>query len=171
VLARDERVFPLPVPNFLRNVREKLGHDLLLMPGVTALVFDAAGRVLLGRRADSGAWAPLSGIPDPGEEPAVAAAREALEETGVSVVVERVSGVYASPVVKYPNGDVAQYVTIAFRCRHASGEPRVADDESLDVGFFPLDGLPAGMRAGHEAMIRDAAAPGGRAASFVAPDA
>ena len=41
--------------------------------------------ILLTERADNGEWAPVTGILDPGEEPAVGAAREALEETGVVV--------------------------------------------------------------------------------------
>ena len=40
--------------------------------------------MLLVKRSDNGAWTPVTGIVDPGEEPAVAAAREALEETGVA---------------------------------------------------------------------------------------
>jgi hypothetical protein len=31
---------------------------------------------------------------------------------------------------------------MTFRCRAVSGEARVCDDESLDVGWFALDALP-----------------------------
>jgi 8-oxo-dGTP pyrophosphatase MutT (NUDIX family) len=150
----------MPLPDFIRRLRAKIGHDPLFMPGVFAAVFDDAGRVLLGRRADNGKWAPISGIPEPGESPAAAAEREAREEAGVEVVVERVSGVYASPLIEYPNGDVARYVTTALRCRYVSGEPRVSDDESLEVGFFPMDALPPDLRPDHLRMLSDAAEPG-----------
>jgi len=135
------------------------------MPGVFVAIFDDAGRVLLGKRADNGRWAPISGISEPGEPPAVTAVREAREEAGVEVVVERVSGVYASPLIEYPNGDVARYTTTAFRCRYVSGEPRVSDDESLDVRFFPMDALPDELRPDHVRMLNDAAEPGANSAA------
>ena len=155
-----EAAITVPVPDFILRLRAKVGHELLFMPGVFVAVFDEAGWVLLNKRADNGRWAPISGISEPGEPPAVTAVREAREEAGVEVVVERVSGVYASPLVEYPNGDVARYSTTAFRCRYVSGEPRVCDDESLDVRFFPMGALPADLRPDHVRMLKDAAEPG-----------
>ena len=72
----------MPVPEFIRDLRRSIGHDLLWMPAVTAVVVDASS-VLMVRRADNGRWAPVSGILEPGEQPAVCAAREVLEETRV----------------------------------------------------------------------------------------
>ena len=162
----------MPVSAYIRGVRDRIGHDLLLLPGVTALVFNDRGEVLLNRRSDNGRWAVIGGVVDPGEEPAVACAREVLEETGVRVAVERVSGVYLTPVITYPNGDVAQYVTTAFRCRVLEGEPRVNDDESSAVQFFPLDALPNDLKADHVTRILHAATTGiggAGGAYFVAP--
>lgn len=59
----------MPTPEFIRKIRETVGHQLLLLPGVSAVVFDDDGRVLLGRRADTGKWAVLAGIPEPGSSP------------------------------------------------------------------------------------------------------
>ena len=150
----------MPVPAFIRGLRDRIGHDLLLLPGVTALVFNGRGEVLLNRRTDNGRWSVIGGVLEPGEEPAVGCAREVLEETGVRVAVERVSGVYLTSVIEYPNGDVAQYVTTAFRCRAVEGEPRVNDDESSDVRFFPLDALPDDLKAEHVTRILHAATTG-----------
>ena len=63
----------MPTPEFILSLREKIGHDPLWMPGVTAVVFNEGGQVLLCRRSDNGAWTPITGIVDPGEEPAVTA--------------------------------------------------------------------------------------------------
>ena len=71
-----------PIPDFVVAIREKIGHDPLWLPGVTAVV-RRGDQVLLVERADNGRWTPITGIPEPGEEPAVAAAREALEEAGL----------------------------------------------------------------------------------------
>ena len=80
---------------------------------------------------------------DPGEQPADAVVREVLEETAVRVAPTRITGVYLTPEVRYPNGDLVQYVITAFECVSEPGDlPRVNDDESLAVGYFPLDALP-----------------------------
>jgi 8-oxo-dGTP pyrophosphatase MutT (NUDIX family) len=132
----------MPIPEFIIRLRSGVGHDPLWLPGVTAVVIDDEGRLLLGRRADNGNWAVVSGIIDPGEEPAVAAVREVLEETGVHAEAVALTAVSASEIVTYDNGDVAQYLDVCFWCRVVGGEARVADDESTDVGWFPADALP-----------------------------
>ncbi|MEV6959815.1 NUDIX domain-containing protein [Streptomyces sp. NPDC051207] len=132
----------MATPEFIRSLRASAGQQLLWLPGVTAIVFDDAGRVLLGRRSDNGKWSLIGGIPDPGEQPAACAVREVHEETAVHCVPERVVLVQALEPVSYPNGDICQYMDISFRCRAVGGEARVNDDESLDVGWFEVDALP-----------------------------
>jgi len=150
----------MPVSDHIRELRSHVGHGLLLLPGAAALIFNDANEILLGRRSDNGRWAVVGGAIDPGETPAQAAIREAFEETGITAVVERVSGVYTSPVITYPNGDIAQYVIIAFRCRAAGGSPHAADEESTEVRYFALDALPSDLPPAHRQRIRDAADPG-----------
>lgn len=132
----------MATPEFITSLRVSVGRQLLWLPGVTAVVFDDEGRVLLGRRTDNGKWSLIGGIPDPGEQPAVCAVREVHEETAVHCVAERVVLVQALDPVVYPNGDVCQYMDITFRCRAVGGEARVNDDESLDVGWYEVDALP-----------------------------
>ena len=144
---------------YVTELRRQMGTRLLLLPGVCGLVFNAAGEVLLHRRSDTGRWAVLGGMLDPDEEPADAVVREVFEETAVRVAPERVTGVYTTPVITYDNGDRAQYVITAFRCRPIAGTPRVNDDESLEVRYFPLDALPD-LRADHALRIRHAVEPG-----------
>lgn len=132
----------MPMPEFLSELRAQVGNRLLFLPGVVAVVLDGAGRVLLGRRADNGKWALISGISEPGEQPAQTAVREIEEETAVTAVPERLLGVHTTPTVSYPNGDRAQYLEVVLLCRATGGQARVNDDESLEVGWFPLDQLP-----------------------------
>ncbi|WP_327321849.1 NUDIX domain-containing protein [Streptomyces sp. NBC_01210] len=133
----------MATPDFIRELRATAGHQLLLLPGVSAVVFDDQGRVLLGRRADTGKWSLIGGIPEPGEQPAVTAVREVYEETAVRCVAERVVLVQAlRKPVTYPNGDQCQFMDISFRCRAVGGRARVNDDESLEVGWFSVDALP-----------------------------
>ena len=145
----------MPTPDFIRDIRAAAGHQLLWLPGVSAVVFDDQGRVLLGQRADNHRWALISGIPDPGEQPAAAIVREVQEETGVECVVERMVAVRSGRQVTYPNGDVCQFMDICFRARAVSGEARVNDDESLEVGWFALEALPV-MTEYHHFRIKQA---------------
>jgi len=132
----------MATPDFIRTLRRSIGHDLLWLPGVSAVVLDDDGRVLLNRRSDTGKWSLIGGIPEPGEQPAACAVREVEEETGVHCVVERVIVVQALKPVTYDNGDICQYMDISFRCRAVGGTARVNDDESLEVGWFAVDALP-----------------------------
>ncbi|GHI09705.1 NUDIX hydrolase [Streptomyces cellostaticus] len=132
----------MPTPDFIRTIRASAGHQLLWLPGVSAVVFDDRGRVLLGQRADNHKWTVINGIPEPGEQPAAAAVREVYEETAVRCVAERVALVKTGDRVTYGNGDICQFMDITFRCRAVGGEARVNDDESLDVGWYEVDALP-----------------------------
>ncbi|MET0424359.1 MAG: NUDIX domain-containing protein, partial [Actinoplanes sp.] len=112
-------------------MREHIGHDLLLLPGASAVVRDEQGRILLLRRGDTGQWSLPAGMIEPGEQPAEAVLREILEETGVVAVIERLAGV-ANHGAQYPNGDRCSYLNVWFRCRAAGGEARPDGDESLE---------------------------------------
>jgi 8-oxo-dGTP pyrophosphatase MutT (NUDIX family) len=132
----------VPVPEFILRLRQKVGHELLWLPGATAVVLDG-DHVLLVRRSDNGAWTPVTGIVDPGEHPSRTATREVLEETGVSCAVEALVWVNVTAPTVHVNGDHAQYLDHTFRCRYLGGVAHAADDESSEVGWFHVDGLPA----------------------------
>lgn len=142
----------MATPEFVTSLRAKIGHDPLWLPGVTAVTFDDAGRVLLCRRADSGKWALITGILDPGEEPAPGALRELEEETGVVAEVEHMIHAGSHGPITFPNGDVCRFLNLAFRCRRVSGQARVNDDESLEVAWFAVDALP-GLSDRHRMLI------------------
>ena len=150
----------MPTPQFILDLRAKVGHDMLWLPGVTAVVFDDEGRVLLVQRADNKSWALVTGILEPGEQPAVGAIREVLAETAVVAEAERLLSVTVLPPVEYYNGDQWQCLNVTFRCRATGGEARVNDEESINVGWFRLDALPDISRR-HQAYIKDALAPDG----------
>lgn len=141
-----EGVASMPTPEFVVRLRASIGHDLLWLTGVTGYVEDRDGRILLARRSDTGEWALVYGINEPGEEPADTVAREIKEETGIDAVATDLVSVKSSThVVAYKNGDRAMYMDHLFLCTPAPGGndiPFVGDEESLAVGWFPPDGLP-----------------------------
>ena len=153
--------------SYIQSLRKKIGHDLLLLPSVSAIIFNDRGEVLLHQSADDGRWYLIGGAMDPGENPAGACVREVREETGLIVTPERIVGVYNSPQVVYPNGDQCTYVRTTCRCRAIGGELRIGDDESLAVRYFALDALPE-LRPDHRVCIEHATRDG--PAFFVPPD-
>ena len=149
----------MPIPDFVVQLRTLVGTDLLWMPGVSAVVVHDDGRLLLGRRSDNGLWAVVSGILEPGEQPAHAAVREVLEETGIVAVVEGLASVSSdSETVQYDNGDCAQYLDLTFACRAVGGDPWVGDDESTAVGWFAPDALPEPLTSSSRTRIDHALA-------------
>lgn len=111
-------------------------------PGVGAavLVFDDAGRVLLVRRGPGstqpGLWCVPAGFVDYGEEVRAAAARELLEETGLTAEVGDVVHVASN------FHDPAKLtVGIWFAGCVVGGRPAPGDD-AAELGWFALDALP-----------------------------
>lgn len=150
----------MATPDFILKLRRSIGHETLWIPGVRGVVFDGAGRVLLGQRADNGRWGLITGILEPGEEPAQGLVREILEETGVEAEAQRLVSVDAVGPLRYPNGDVCHFLTLVFRCRYVSGEARVNDDESLAVRWFSPEQFPELMPGHLESIERAAQADG-----------
>ncbi len=127
----------MAISPYIRELRAQVGSRRLLLPSVSVHVFDDAQRLLLVAQRDSGEWSTPGGLIEPDEQPADAAVREAWEETGFLVRPERLLGAYGGPdcVVRYPNGDEAQYVIVAVGCSIVSGEPRPDLEETLAVRY------------------------------------
>ncbi len=110
--------------------------------GVGVLI-EEDGRYLLVKRAaepDAGMWSIPGGLIEVGEKMADAAAREALEETGLTVeILGRVDVV--DKIVRDPDGGVRyHFVIIDFHARPLSGEMRAMDD-ALDAVWVMPDGF------------------------------
>jgi ADP-ribose pyrophosphatase YjhB (NUDIX family) len=136
-------------------------------PSVSAVMFNRRGRLLLQQRSDGGQWGLPGGSVEIGESVRDAVVREVREETGLTVVVRRLVGVYSEPqrqVVRYPDGNVWHYVNICFECAVRGGELTTCD-ETLALEFFPIRRLPATLLPNHRIRIRDARAQ--RVAAFV----
>jgi 8-oxo-dGTP pyrophosphatase MutT (NUDIX family) len=116
-----------------------------LVPAAGVLACGEDGRVLLQRRRDTGQWAIPMGKQELGETVAECAIRETREETGVTVEVTGILGIYSDPghIVAYSDGEVRQEYEVILLGRPVSGKPTV-NDEASDVGWFTiaeLDGL------------------------------
>lgn len=148
--------------------------------------------ILLMRRSDNGHWGLPGGFVELGESVANAARREVAEETGWSVEIGQLIGVYSDPatqVVDYspasdsdraePDIEVVghpdvqtdqgrgrvQIVNLCFQAKAVEqGEP-TTPEETLEMGFFAADALPEPFVPIHRVRIEDGLA--GNAAAAV----
>ncbi|OHU30649.1 ADP-ribose pyrophosphatase [Mycobacteroides franklinii] len=131
----------MPVPEFVLELRRHMGHAPLWLPGVTGVVIRDE-QVLLVKRADNGAWTAVTGIVDPGENPADSAIREVWEEAGVRALPTRLVWVHVSRPMVHVNGDHAQYLDHVFRMDWLSGSPYPADGENVAAQWFDIAAMP-----------------------------
>lgn len=118
--------------------------------GAFAIIFDEHGRVLLCHRRDMDVWNLPGGGVESGELPTEAAVREALEETGLHVTVQRLVGVY----VKTDKNDLV----FAFTCQVVGGELALTDEADA-CRYFDLEHLPPNTSPKQVERIYDALAP------------
>ncbi|WP_420630940.1 NUDIX domain-containing protein [Candidatus Leptofilum sp.] len=113
------------------TVRPFIGHAPLIAVGAIVVIMDKNGRILTIQRQDNKAWALPAGYCDLGENVAQTAVREAFEETGLAVELERLLGVYSGPAFNYThaNGDQVQDMGAVFRARIVSGTLKRAEAE------------------------------------------
>lgn len=142
VSVPSTRIFVMPISDYVRRVRARLGNEFLLMPSVTALVFDDRHRVLLVRPAKRDVWVAPGGAVDPDEAPVNALAREVWEETGLLVEPTQLRGVFGGPEFRvwFANGDEVGYVMAIYECRTIGGTLK-ADQETSEARFFTADEL------------------------------
>ena len=128
----------MPMSPHLAAIRAKVGHDLLTLTAASISVFDAQGRLLLAKDAETGLWTLPGGIIDPNENPSNAAVRECWEETGLHVELCKLIGVFGGPefLVTYPNCDNAYYTSIAFEARIIGGSLRPDGTEIESLQYF-----------------------------------
>jgi ADP-ribose pyrophosphatase YjhB (NUDIX family) len=124
--------------------------------GVGAIVI-AEGRVALvkrGRPPLAGKWSIPGGLLEVGETLRTCAEREVREETGLSVEIGELLGVF-DRVVPDEDGHIHyHYVLIDFLCRRLSGE-LCAGDDADDVCWFAATELgPLGLAGETEKVIR-----------------
>lgn len=108
------------------------------------------GRILLLKRENFEVWCLPGGQVDEGESFGVAAVREALEETGLVVHLERLVGLYSRPSWGRPH-------TVAlFSATRVGGELTPCPTEVTELGYYSPDALPEPLLWGQRERIHDA---------------
>lgn len=119
---------------------------------VDGIVQNRQGRILFVRRRNppfQGQWALPGGFVDVGETVEAACARELKEETGLTVAVGRLVGVYSDPK-RDPRGHT---VGIAFACTCAEENARGGDDALEARWLTPEEARP--LAFDHAQILED----------------
>ncbi|SHU93205.1 Putative MutT/NUDIX-like protein [Mycobacteroides abscessus subsp. abscessus] len=114
---------------------------------VAGIVFDDDGRVLVIRRNDNGNWEAPGGVLELGESFEEGVRREVLEETGIEVSIERLTGVYKN----LTHGIVA----LVYRCRPAGGDTHPTA-EAREVRWMTREQVEASMTPAFAVRVLDA---------------
>lgn len=114
---------------------------------VAGIVVREDGRVLVIRRDDNGHWEAPGGVLELDESFEDGVRREVLEETGLVVEVERLTGVYKN----LTHGIVA----LVYRCRPANGEPHPTE-EAREIRWMTREEVQSAMVPAFGARVLDA---------------
>ncbi|PXY34660.1 NUDIX hydrolase [Prauserella coralliicola] len=114
---------------------------------VAGIVIDPRDRVLVIRRRDNGHWEMPGGVLELGESFEDGVRREVAEETGMTVEVERLTGVYKN----LARGIVA----LVFRCRPGD-EPIHPTDEAAEVRWMTREEVTDSMDPAFAIRVHDA---------------
>lgn len=101
--------------------------------------------VLLIERSDNGNWSMPGGVHESGETLSRTAVRETFEETGVSIRITGLVGIFTDPghVTLYTSdGEVRQEFSIVYNAEYLRGDPTPSDEASR-VAWVTLDQLDA----------------------------
>jgi len=120
------------------------------VPNAVTIAIIEKDSILLIQREDFRVWGLPGGDVDPGESLVQAAIREAREETGLTVELTRLVGMYSLV------GNDHTLITAVFAARPASGQLSPDPHEISDIGWFRADALPEALMWWHRRRIEHA---------------
>ena len=143
--------------DYIKELREKVGHMPLVLPHAVVILFNENHEVLLEERSDDGYFDFPGGGIDLKESGEEAAKRELEEETGLIADKLVLFNVYTGEITKYVyfNGDVIYGVDLVYLCDKYHGELKPQLEEVKRLRFYSLDNLPNKMSIRNKQIVKD----------------
>lgn len=129
---------------YIEDIREKIGHEPIILCSTGCLIFNEKGEVLLQHRADDDKWGNPGGCIELGEKVEEALKREIKEETNIELNEIQLFKIYSGEEQHhiYPNGDEAYFVNIVYKANVEKAIFEVNDEESKALKFFSIADIP-----------------------------
>lgn len=140
---------------YYQEVRQYVDHRPLILPGAVVIIQNEFSEILLQERKP-GLFGFPGGLMDLGESLEETASREVLEETGLCVSDLELCQVFSGPdyYFKIDNGDEFYSVTVVYHTKTFTGTLQVNEEETLSLGFFPIDNLPTQLLATNKNFLK-----------------
>lgn len=135
----------MPMSEYYKKLRKKVGTDLIINPGVAALIRNTEEHILFQLpQGNRDIWSLPAGSIEPGETPEEAVIREVWEETGLQVTPVRLAGAFGGKDFRhtYPDGNQVEYLVLVYECRIDGGTLQAIDDESAELRYYPPSARP-----------------------------
>ena len=128
---------------YLTWLRSYVGHAAIINNGAALIITNENDEVLLQKRyKDKDIWGIIGGSMDYGESLEETAMREAREEIECDIQIEYLIGVYSKFFIECPNEDKVQAVTALFKAKIIRGIPKLNEEETFGLSYFPKNQLP-----------------------------
>jgi 8-oxo-dGTP diphosphatase len=114
--------------------------------GAFAIITDAENRILWCLRTDRDLWNLPGGSVENGEAPWDCVIREVKEETGLDIIVEKLTGIYSKP----EENDLV----FSYKCRVVAGDLQI-NEEAKEIKYFELNKLPQNIVRKQVARVKD----------------
>ena len=147
---------------YVEWIRKRVGHDKIFLNYAVAIIANRQGEILIHRRDDfKNGWSLPGGAIELGESAEEAVKREVKEETGLTVKIKKLIGIYSGGKYAfiYPhNRDRVQPIAVTFLCRVTTGKLRLDHKETLEFKYVPPEKMPRLSFEQNMAAVRDYAA-------------
>lgn len=126
---------------YIQEIRKYVGHSPIMATAVVCIIYDKEKGILFEKSSNFGTWCVPGGALEIGESLEDGVKREVIEETSLDIFNPKLFDVRANVHMVYPNKDEVYYTSVIYEVNEYSGELK-ADEESLELRWFPLNALP-----------------------------
>lgn len=142
--------------DYIKDIRKKVGHDMIFMPAAGAILYKE-GEILLQQRQDNEKWAIHGGAMELGETFLQTLERELGEEIGIKPINPELLGIYSGKDLfhEYPNEDKVSVITTIFLVERYEGELRKDGTEVRNLKWFNIENLPTELHTPDIRPIKD----------------
>ena len=142
--------------DYVKYLRNKIGHDAINLTGVNILIINESNQVLLQKRGTYPfKWGLIGGITELGESLEDTAIRETKEETGLDIEDLSLLGTTSGEncYIHFPNEDKAYFITIGYVTKSFKGDLIIDNLETKDLRFFSYEDLPQNIPSSHRILL------------------